>query len=64
MTLEWKELQGMSPPDLNRELARLREEIRTIRFRISQNQEKKVRELREYRKTVARILTIRKGKSI
>lgn len=60
MTLEWKELQGMSAEDLKRELARLCEQVRATRFRISQNQEKKVREQREQRKTIARILTILK----
>jgi len=39
-------------------LAAAREELRSLRFRIASNQHKDIREVRDVRKRIARILTI------
>lgn len=62
MSMEIQELKTMSRPDLERELGRLREQRRELRFRISQNQEKRVRQARVLRQDIARILTVLKMK--
>lgn len=58
MIVDWKELILMTADDRAVHLARLRERLRDLRFRISQNQEKKVREVRAVRRAIARILTL------
>lgn len=60
MTLEWKDLRTMNRADLERELARSREALRASRFRVAQNQEKKVHTLHEHKIVIARILTLLK----
>lgn len=42
---------------LEKDLAHLREELRDLRFRVSQNQHKDVRDVREKRKDIARIMS-------
>lgn len=43
---------------LEKELAHLREELRELKFKVSQNQQKDVRDVREKRKLVAQMMTI------
>jgi len=54
--LEYQELKQKSSKDLTKELAKLREELRTLRFKAASGQLKKVAEIRKVRKMVARIL--------
>lgn len=53
-----KELRDKSTGELKKMLQEERERVRELRFKVSQDQHKDVRELREARKLVARILTI------
>lgn len=55
-----KELRGKSAGELEKLLAEQREKLRSLRFNVSTAQESHVRELREAKKTVARILTLQK----
>lgn len=53
-----KELRQLSENELQRILAEAREKLRELRFRAARRELKNVREVREARKTIARILTI------
>jgi ribosomal protein L29 len=55
--MNYKELKPKTAPELQRELARLRESLRQLRFKVAQGQHKDVRELRELKHDIARILT-------
>lgn len=57
-----KELREKSDGELRKMLQEERERVRELRFKVSQDQHKDVRELREARKLVARILTIMRAK--
>ena len=57
-----KELREKSDGELRTMLQEERERVRELRFKVSQDQHKDVRELREARKLVARILTIIRAK--
>lgn len=52
------ELKLKPPAELTRLLTEAREQLRNLRFRISANQHKDVREFREVRNRIARILTL------
>ena len=56
MTL--KELREKSDSELRTLLLAQQEQLRALRFRVSLDEHKDVREIRETRKTVARILTL------
>ena len=56
--MEIKELRKKSDKDLEKLLKLSREQLRDLRFRISAKQHKGVRELRQLKKDIARILTI------
>lgn len=53
-----KELALKSETELRRELAQKREQLRDLRFKSSQNQLKAVRQIRETKKTIAKIHTV------
>lgn len=55
------ELKGKPAAELSRMLTEAREELRELRFRVTADQHKDVRELRELRQRVARIMTILKA---
>ncbi len=55
--MDWSELQHATPNELQRQLGELRERLRGLRFRLSVGQEKDVREVRDVRRHIARILT-------
>lgn len=57
-----KELTAKSVADLQTLLAEQQEKLRDMRFRISQAQEKNVREFRKVKKDIARINTILNNK--
>jgi large subunit ribosomal protein L29 len=53
-----KELRQKKVGDLHKLLKSSREELRSLRFSISSEQEKNVRKIRDVKKDVAKILTI------
>lgn len=59
---ELKELKLKSETELNRLLVSSREKLRDLRFKVSQNQLKNIREVRMIKKKIAQILTIIKQK--
>jgi len=59
---ELKELKLKSETELNRLLVSSREKLRDLRFKVTQNQLKNIREVRTIRKKTAKILTILKQK--
>lgn len=57
------ELRQKSVDALKRDVAHAREELRDLRFQISQNQQKDVRKLREQKHSIAKMLTLIQEKS-
>jgi len=55
---ELKELKVKSVSELQRLLARNREKLRELNFKVSQNQLKNIREIRALKKKIAKILTL------
>ena len=55
---ELKEIKLKSAADLQKILNSSREKLRELRFKVSQNQLKNVREIRFLNKKVARIMTV------
>ncbi len=53
-----RELRHHGAPELQKLLASTREQLRDLRFRVSANQHKDVRELRELKHRIAQILTL------
>ncbi len=62
--MKMKELKKLENKDLNEKLAELRNKTRELRFSIANNQLKAVRQLRDVKKTIAKILTILNQKRI
>lgn len=62
--MELKELRQKSGGELHKLLAQWRENFRDLRFKISSKQHKNVREIREVKKTIARMLTVLKEKKV
>jgi len=60
---ELKDLKLKSATELQRLLSINREKLRDLRFKISQSQQKNIREIREVKKRIARILTLLKQKA-
>ncbi|MBI4089870.1 MAG: 50S ribosomal protein L29 [Candidatus Kerfeldbacteria bacterium] len=52
------ELRAYGLPELEKQLAAAREDLRDLRFRVAANQHKDVRAIRELRTRVARLLTL------
>lgn len=52
------ELKKLDTKELNEKLVELRNKSRELRFSVANNQLKAVRELRDVKKTIARILTV------
>jgi ribosomal protein L29 len=55
---ELKELKLKSVNELHKMLASNREKLRDLRFKVSQNQLKNIREMREVKKRISKILTL------
>jgi len=55
---ELKELKLKSGAELNKLLALSREHLRDLRFKVSQNQLKNIREFRKLKKKISTILTL------
>lgn len=64
--MELKEIRAKGPAELNRLKAELREELRDLRFKVTQRQLKDVRRLREVKREIARVETVltEKGRPI
>lgn len=58
-----KELREKSDAELGNLLREQREKVRELRFKVSQDQHKDVRDLRDAKKLVARLLTILREKN-
>jgi len=56
--MEMKELQDLNIDELHKLLSEKRSTLRELRFKVSMDEHKKVRELRDVRKDIARILTL------
>ncbi len=61
--MKTKELKSKSEGELKRMLAEAREKLRQLRFDIQLKQSKNVRELRNVKKDIARLMTLLKQKS-
>lgn len=55
---ELKELKSKSAAELQKVLASSREKLRDLRFKVSQNQLKNIREVRMLKKKISRVLTL------
>ena len=55
--MDWSEINLKSPNELKRLLSERRDLLRHRRFKVAQGQQKDVREIREFKRTVARLLT-------
>lgn len=55
--MDFKELRQKSPVELQRLLQEKRDQLRDRRFKVAQGQHKDVRELRELKHDIARLLT-------
>lgn len=62
--MELKELKKKSENELQSLLAEAREKTRTLRFKDANKQLKNVREIRETKMTIARILTLLNSKKV
>ena len=56
--MELNDLKQKNPAELRALLAEARERLRDLRFRVSQDAHKDVREIREVRQAIARTLTL------
>ncbi len=56
--MEFKELKNKTEEELKKILSQYRESLREMRFKVAQRQLKNVREIREIKAVIARILTI------
>lgn len=62
--MEIKELKIKSAAELNKTLFEYQDKLRDLRFKVGSEQVKNVREIRETRKTIARIKTLLKQNSL
>ncbi len=56
--MKTKELKKLTDPELKRALEQNQEKLRSLRFDLASGKVKNVREIRETKKTIARIYTI------
>jgi ribosomal protein L29 len=62
--MEMKELKDKNEAELSKLLASTREKLRDMRFGVSVGKLKQVREIRQARQLIARILTIMKANTV
>ncbi len=58
--MDFKELKKKTEKELKANLAESREKLRDLRFRDANKQLKNIREIRQVKRTIARILTLLK----
>lgn len=58
--MDFKEIKKLNQSDLRKHLNELRHKVRELRFSIANNQLKNMREFRQTKLTIARILTVLK----
>ncbi len=56
--MKFKELKNKSTNELNKILGELRNSLRDMKFKVSSNQLKNIREIRVAKKTIARVLLL------
>ncbi|OGY45548.1 MAG: 50S ribosomal protein L29 [Candidatus Buchananbacteria bacterium RIFCSPHIGHO2_02_FULL_38_8] len=61
--MKFKELKSKPEAELNKVLNELRDKLRELRFKVTSKQLKNLRDVRETKKTIARILTLLKQKT-
>jgi len=61
--MKMKELQEKTIQELHQQLAASRDAVRMMRFKVASQELKDVRELREARKTIARVMTLLAAKN-
>ena len=57
-----REIKEMTAKQITEKLSELRAQVRDIRFKVASQQAKNVRELRNNKKTIARLLTVLRTK--
>lgn len=62
--MKTKELQKLTDAELKKALEQNQERLRSLRFDLASGKVKNVREIRETRKTVARVYTLLKERKI
>lgn len=62
--MKTKELQKLTDSELKKALEQNQEKLRSLRFDLASGKVKNVREIRETRKTVARVYTLLKERKI
>ncbi len=62
--MKTKELQKLTDAELKKALEQNQEKLRSLRFDLASGKVKNVREIRETRKTVARVYTLLKERKI
>jgi len=62
--MKTKELQKLTDVELKKALEQNQEKLRSLRFDLASGKVKNVREIRETRKTVARVYTLLKERKI
>lgn len=62
--MDFKDIKVKTTKDLKKILAKTQEELRELRFKVSQGALKQVRNIRSKRKDVARILTVINKKEV
>ncbi|OGY46950.1 MAG: 50S ribosomal protein L29 [Candidatus Buchananbacteria bacterium RIFCSPHIGHO2_02_FULL_45_11b] len=59
--MDYKELKNLSEKEWQKILGETREKLRDLKFKVASNQIKNIRELREAKKTIARVLFLLKS---
>ena len=55
--MDWTEIKNANATELQRRLNELREQLRDLRFRVAAGSHKDVRDIRETRQQIARVMT-------
>ena len=59
--MDYKELKNLSEKEWQKILGETREKLRDLKFKVASNQVKNIRELRQAKKTIARVLFLLKS---
>ena len=62
--MKYKEILPMTDPEVAKRLEESREELFRLRFRLATRQLDNFREIRKTRKTIARLLTVRRQREL